>query len=128
MHDPLTEKVIGLAYKVHNTLGFGFLEAVYERALSIELAKEGIEHLTQAPIQVFYEGHLVGEYVADIFVQNQLIVELKSVGKLATTHEVQLVNYLTATRTDVGLLINFGPTRVEVRRKFRKCDAQDEGG
>lgn len=119
MNDPLTEQVIGAAFNVHNTLGFGFLESVYEKALSIELTKLGIVHSTQAPIQVTYEGQTIGDFITDMLVEDRLIVELKSVTQLATPHEVQLVNYLTATGVESGLLINFGPTKVEVRRKFR---------
>ena len=107
MDDQLTEKVIGAAFKVHNILGFGFLESVYEKALSIELSKAAVHHQTQAPIRVFYENQVVGEFVADVFVADSLIVELKSVTQMTTAHEVQLVNYLTATKVDHGLLINY---------------------
>ena len=127
MNDQLTEQVIGAAFTVHNTLGFGFLESVYEKALSIELGKAEIAHTTRAPIRVNYEGHLVGEFFADILVED-LVLELKSVTNLATVHEVQLVNYLTATGIDVGLLINFGPTKVEVRRKFRTYRGKEKTG
>lgn len=120
MNDTLTEGVIGAAYKVHNTLGFGFLESVYEKALAIELRKLQLDFQLQHPIQVFYENQQVGDFYADIFIAERLIVELKSVQKLVTQHEVQLVNYLVATRIDVGLLINFGPNGVDIKRKFRK--------
>jgi GxxExxY protein len=119
MNDELTERLIGAAFEVHNVLRFGFLESVYENALSIELSKAGISHSTQAPIRVDYDGHNVGEFAADVVVEDRLILELKSVVQLATAHEVQLVHYLTATSLDIGLLINFGPERVEIRRKFR---------
>ena len=119
MHDQLSEQIIGAAFKVHNSLGFGFLESVYEKALSIELNKLGIIHQRQSPINVYYEEQLVGEFTCDLLVTGSLIVELKTVAVLAPVHEVQLVNYLVATRIDVGLLINFGPTKVEVKRKFR---------
>lgn len=121
MNDELSEKVIGAAFKVHNELGFGFLESVYEKALSIELTKLGIRQQRQCPIKVVYDDQIVGEFECDILVEDSLILELKSVRQLATAHEVQLVNYLTATRTDIGLLINFGPTKVEIKRKFRKA-------
>ena len=119
MDNQLTEQVIGSAFRVHNELGFGFLESVYEKALAIELTKSGVAHQTQSSIKVFYQDQIVGEFVCDMFVDGCLIVELKSVTQLSTAHEVQLVNYLAATRIDVGLLINFGPTKVEVKRKYR---------
>ena len=119
MNDKLTEKVIGAAFKVHNELGFGFLESVYEKALAIELSKAGISYETQSAIKVFYDERIIGEFVCDMYVDGRLIVELKSVTQLATAHEVQLVNYLTATKIDIGLLINFGPSKVDVKRKYR---------
>jgi GxxExxY protein len=119
MDENLTEKVIGAAFKVHNELVFGFLESVYEKALAIELSKTGIAHQTQAPINVIYDNQIVAEFVCDMLIEPQPIVELKSVTQSSTAHEVQLVNYLTATRIDIGLLINFGTPRVEVKRKFR---------
>ena len=127
--DELTEKVIGCAYRVHNELGTGFLEKVYENALRIELAEAGFAVKQQHPIPVTYHGQVVGEFYADLLIPDRLIVELKAVQKMAKEHEVQLVNYLTATGIDDGLLINFGPS-VEVKRKFRKYkdrrqDSQD---
>ena len=119
MNDELTEKVIGAAYQVHNQLGFGFLESVYEKALSIELAKSSVDHKLQSPITVRYSGQVIGEFVCDMLINNRLIVELKSVKQLAVAHEVQLVNYLNATNVDIGLLLNFGPSKVEVKRKYR---------
>ena len=121
MDDTLTEKVIGAAFRVHNELGFGFLESVYEKALAIELYNAGVSFQTQAPIKVFYQSQIVGEFVCDILIDEQLIVELKSVSKISTTHEVQLVNYLTATKIDIGLLINFGPSKVDVKRKYKNA-------
>ena len=116
--EALTKKIIGCAYTVHNTLGAGFLEKVYENALKIELEQAGLAVTQQEPIKVHYQGHLVGEYFADLWVENQVIVELKAVHALDRMHEVQLVNYLTATGINTGLLLNFGPS-VQVRRKFR---------
>lgn len=116
--DVLAEKVIGCAYTVHNTLGPGFLEKVYENALAIELESQGIVVRQQVPIPVTYRGQIVGEYFADILAAGALILELKSVREISKEHEVQLVNYLSATGTDIGLLINFGES-VQVRRKFR---------
>lgn len=120
MKDGLTEKVIGSAFRVHNELGFGFLESVYEKALSIELTKSGVVHASQSPIKVHYYDQVVGEFICDMLVEGRLIIELKSVSNLAVAHEVQLVNYLVATKTDVGLLVNFGPDRVDVKRKYRR--------
>lgn len=115
----LTYKIIGLAYKVHNTLGAGFIESVYENALKIELSKIGISALQQEDLDVFYEGERVGRFTPDLWIPNSLIIEVKAVQVLSKAHEVQLVNYLTATGIDDGLLINFGAS-VEVKHKFRK--------
>ena len=117
--DDLTQKIIGCAYKVHNTLGPGFLEKVYENALRIALEKLGLRVKQQEPISVEYEGQVVGEYYADLWVDERVVVELKAAQALAKEHEVQLVNYLTATRIDLGLLLNFGSS-VQVKRKFRE--------
>jgi GxxExxY protein len=114
----LTEKIIGAAFKVHNTLGCGFLEKVYENALALEIRRQGLKAVQQAPIQVVYEGTVVGDYFADLWIEDRVIVEIKAVLKIHPRHEVQLVNYLTATGVDVGLLLNFGRS-VEVRRKDR---------
>ena len=115
----ITEKIIGCAYRVYNKMGFGFAESVYEKCLMIELGRAGLEFESQKPITVRYEGETVGEFVADLLVEDEVIVELKSVRRLAQTHEVQLVNYLVATGKDVGLLLNFGEDKVEVKRKVR---------
>lgn len=88
--------------------------------MGIELQKSGLDVAEQKPIQVFYDDELVGDFIADLIVEDEIIVELKSVTTLHKKHEVQLVNYLTATKTDVGLLINFGEDDVEVKRKVRK--------
>lgn len=117
--DDLTQKIIGCAFKVHNKLGAGFLEKVYENALRIELEKLGYNVKQQEPIKVIYDGHVVGEYYADLWVEGRLIVELKAVQSLIKRYEVQLVNCLTATEVDNGLLLNFGSS-VEVKRKFRE--------
>jgi GxxExxY protein len=119
-HEGLTRQIIGCAYKVYNTMGFGFLESVYEKCMAIELAKLGLRAKVQAPISVLYEGQVVGEFFADLWVEDAVIVELKSVRAIATVHETQLVNYLKATHTDVGLVINFGEGKVEVKRKVRE--------
>jgi len=117
-HD-LTQIIIGCAYKVHNALGPGFLERVYENALRIELEKVGLRVKQQEPINVSYDGQIVGEYFADLWVDERVVIELKAAQSLDKRHEVQLVNYLTATGIDCGLLLNFGPS-VQVKRKFRE--------
>ncbi|MCK4283547.1 MAG: GxxExxY protein [Candidatus Brocadiae bacterium] len=112
----LTEKIIGAAYAVYNALGYGFLEKVYENALCIELRKAGLRVQQQYAVQVRYKGELVGDYVADLLVEDKVIVEAKALSALQAVHEVQLVNYLKATGIEVGLLINFG-REIEIRRK-----------
>ena len=115
-HQDLTSKIIACAYKIHNTLGFGFLETVYQNALLIELIKAGLKAEKEKKIQVYYDTQLVGDYMADIIVENKVILELKSVKDLHPAHEAQIINYLKATGIEVGLLINFGD-RVEIKRK-----------
>ena len=115
----LAGKVIGLAMKIHSTLGSGFLESVYHKALAHELEKAGMRFESEKPLNVFYEGALVGEFAADFLVENELIIELKAVQNLLPAHEVQTVNYLVATGIDIGLLINFGGERLEFKKKFR---------
>jgi GxxExxY protein len=117
----LSGKVIGLAMKVHSTLGAGFLESIYQKALAHELQKANIRFESEKSLTVLYDGILIGEFVADLLVENELIVELKAVQNLATAHEVQTVNYLVATGKDVGLLINFGGESLEFKKKFRRA-------
>ena len=121
-HEKLTETIIGCAYTVYNTLGFGFLESVYEKALIIELNKAGLSLQSQEPIKVYYANEIVGNFVSDIVVEGAVILELKSIRNLAIAHEVQLVNYLVATRIDIGLLINFAPDNVVIKRKYRETN------
>jgi GxxExxY protein len=104
-------------------MGFGFLESVYEKCLLLELAKSGLKAVSQQPITVRYEGNVVGEFVADIIVENDIVVELKSVRMISKVHEAQLVNYLVATGKPVGLLLNFGEQKVEVKRKVKELPA-----
>ena len=115
----LAGKVIGFTMKVHSTLGAGFLESVYQKALEHELKKAGMLFESQKALTVNYDGNLVGEFIADLLVEHELIVELKAVQSLATPHEVQTVNYLVATGMDTGLLLNFGAERLEFKKKFR---------
>ncbi len=112
----LTEKIIGIFYGVYNKLGYGFLEKVYENAMMIELRRAGIEAKAQMPISVMYDEATIGEYTADILVENQVIVEIKAAKALLSDHEAQLLNYLKATKIEVGLLVNFGP-KPEIRRR-----------
>lgn len=121
-YEEVTEKIIGCAYRVYNKMGFGFLESVYEKCLVIELHKLGVRTESQKPITVFYDGKIVGEFVADIVVEDRIILELKSVRQMVKAHEVQLVNYLVATGKSVGLIINFGERKVEIRRKLRDLE------
>lgn len=116
----LTESIIGCAYRVHNKMGFGFLESVYEKCLLIELKRAGLQAEAQRSITVYYENEVVGEFVADVIVEDAIILELKSVRRVVKAHEIQLVNYLTAIRNDVGLIINFAERKVEIKRKVRE--------
>ena len=122
----MTEKAIGCAYIVYNRMGYGFLESVYEKCLLIELEKAGLRAEAQKPIAVWYDEVPVGEFVVDIILADAVIVELKSVARLLPAHEVQLVNYLTATRKPVGLLLNFGPKGVDVKRKVRVLREEED--
>jgi GxxExxY protein len=115
-HEGLTSRIIKAFYDVYNTLGYGFLEKIYENALVLELRKAGVGVVSQARIEVRYDGHVVGEYYADLLVEQKVIVEVKAARSLAEKHEAQLLNYLKATRYEVGLLLNFGP-KPEVKRK-----------
>jgi len=110
LHSELTEKIIKAFYKVYNTLGYGFLEKVYENALVIELKKMGFHISQQYNIKVYYDGVIVGDYFADIIVEDNVIIELKSAESLRKEHKFQLINYLKATEKEVGLLLNFGKT------------------
>jgi GxxExxY protein len=118
-HKELTEKIIGCAYKVYNRMGFGFLESVYEKCLMIELKNAELKAEAQVPIKVFYENENVGNFIVDILVEKTIILELKSIRKVTKVHEIQLVNYLTATNKPIGLILNFGEHQVEIKRKVR---------
>lgn len=117
-HSELSQKIIAAAHNVHNELGQGFLEKVYKNALVIELREAGIKCDLEVPMSVRYHGFVVGEYIADMTVENKIIVEVKAVSELNSVHEVQLVNYLKATGLQVGLLINFGRSVTVKRRVF----------
>jgi GxxExxY protein len=118
-HEKLTKTIIGCAMKVHHTLGPGFLESVYQKALSHELRKAELRIECEKPIQVTYDGVVVGDFAADMLVEGVVMVENKAVQALVPAHEVQLVNYLTATCVEIGLLLNFGADKLEFKRKHR---------
>jgi GxxExxY protein len=117
--DDFTQKIIGCAYKVHNALGPGFLEKVYENSLRIELEKLGFNIKQQEPINVTYEGQVVGEYYADLWVNERVVIELKAIQTLTQRHEVQLVNYLTATGIDTGAYSGASWAVISVHRGHR---------
>ena len=117
--EALTQKIIGCAMAVHRTLGPGFLESVYQKALAHELGKAGLKVSCEYPIRVVYDGTDVGEFAADMLVEGRIMIENKAVRLLAVAHEMQLVNYLTATGLDIGLLFNFGAERLQFKRKSR---------
>ena len=116
LYSEITKKIIASAYKVYNTLGAGFMEKVYENAMVIELKNEGLEVKQQFPIKVYYEDNLIGEYFADLLVDDKVVVELKAISELGRAQETQLINYLKATGIKVGLLINFGE-KITFKRK-----------
>ena len=124
LHQELTDQVIKAFYKVYNTLGFGFLERVYQNALFIELRNLGLQCETQKQIKVNYEGYEVGIYYPDIMVNDLLILELKAAESVVEEHELQLINYLKATEIEIGLLLNFGK-KPEIRRKIFTNDKKN---
>ena len=117
LHKEKTQKIINAFYTVYNTLGYGFLEKVYHNALFIELENLGFDCEKEFPIQVLYEGDEVGQYYADIIVDNCVIIEIKAAEGLVKANECQLINYLKATNIEVGLLLNFGK-KPEFKRKI----------
>ena len=117
-YSDITKQIIRAFYNVYNTLGYGFLEKVYENALAIELRQMGLSAMQQAPVKVYYSGAQVGQYYADLLVEGKVILELKSVEALAGEHHAQLLNYLKSTGIEVGLILNFGPAEPEIRRKI----------
>ena len=116
----LTEKIIGCFYTVYNTLGYGFLERVYEKAMVRELTDNGILVEAQKPIKVYYKGDIVGDYFADLFVEDKVIIELKSTVSILPEHEAQLFNYMRATDMPMGLLLNFGAKPMIKRKLWTK--------
>lgn len=118
--EELIKTIIQCAYNVRIHLSAGFLESVYQKALMIELQEKGIHAEVEKPVDVYYKDKIVGDFRADIIVEDLIILELKAVQQLMPIHETQLVNYLTATHIDHGLLINFGSERIQIKRKFRE--------
>ncbi len=124
-HKELSEKIISAAYAVHKSLGYGFVEKVYGNAMEIELRENGIKCNVEVPLKVLYHKQVVGDYFADMIVDDKIIVEIKAVNELLPIHEVQLVNYLKATGINVGLLINFGQS-VKIKRRIFGYDTGEK--
>ncbi len=129
LHEEITKMIIGCAFEVINELGAGFLESVYEKAMIIALTQKGLSVSSQHPVKVMFREKCVGDFYADIFVEEKVIIELKAVKAITPEHQAQLINYLNATGIEVGLLINFGHPRLEYKRFTRSkqydMDAQD---
>lgn len=133
LHADITERILAACFEVADELGSGFLESVYGKALTLALRQKGLKVQGEHPIKVLFRGECVGEFCADLFVEDRVIVELKAVKALAPEHLAQTINYLNATGIEVGLLVNFGTPRIEYRRLTRrpnrdKQDRQDEKG
>lgn len=115
----LTGQVIGCAIRVHRSLGNGFLESVYESALAYEFTRNGIEFKRHPVLNVWYGEHLAGKYIADFIVEEKLLVELKAVSSLTSSVDAQMLNYLKATRLTIGIILNFGSTKLQIKRRVR---------
>jgi GxxExxY protein len=122
LRDEITEKILGACFEVIKELGSGFLESVYGKALLIVLREKGLKAVAQAPISVFFRNQIVGEFFADILVEDKILVELKAVRALAPEHLAQVINYLIATGLETGLLVNFGNQKLEYRRLNNKIE------
>lgn len=116
LHKEITQAIIGAAFEVHQHLGYGFLEKVYQRAMQVELHQRGLRVALEHPIKVHYKGVVVGDYSADLFVEEKVVVELKVAPEYCAADEAQLINELVSTGVKVGLVINFGRARVEFKR------------
>ncbi len=116
LEEDLTEKILGAAFTIHNSLGYGFLEKVYENAIAVELAQAEIAVKQQKAIPVKYRNTVVGDYIADLVVEGRVILEIKAARELDSAHEAQLLNYLKATGIRVGLLLNFGRSKLQFKR------------
>jgi len=127
-HASTTEKVLGCCFEVIKELGAGFVESVYEKALLVALRDKGARAEAQVPLRVLFRGHCVGEFLADIVVEDAVIVELKAVKTLAPEHQAQLINYLNASGKTVGLLVDFGNARLEYKRLYGKVNKDRQDG
>ena len=125
LHQEISEKIIGCCFDVSNELGSGFLESAYEKALLHLLREKGLKAISQAPITVKFRDQIVGEFFADILIEDKIVVELKAVKKLAPEHLAQVINYLKSTGFETGLLINFGCQKLEYRRLNNKIESLD---
>lgn len=125
IHGEVTDQILAAFYHVYNSMGVGFLEKVYENAMLIELRQRGIRAVSQFPISVTYNNEVVGEYYADLLVEEKVIVEIKAVRAFLDQHEAQLLNYLKATQYEVGLLLNFGPKPTYKRRAYDNVRKKD---
>lgn len=123
LHSELSNQILKAFYNVYNTLGYGFLEKVYENAMIIELRKLGLSCNAQSPVEVFYDNFKVGNYFADIIVEEKIILELKAAEAICEEHEFQLINYLKATDIEVGLLLNFGKY-LSIKEKFLQANSK----
>ena len=119
IHDDTTQSVIGCAFEVINELGSGFLESVYENAMVLALSEAGLHVQSQVPIPVTFRGKRVGDFYADLLIEEKVLVELKAVRAIVPEHQAQIINYLNATGIEVGLLINFGNPKLQVKRFTR---------
>jgi GxxExxY protein len=120
----INELIIGSSYRIYNKMGFGFPESVYRNCLLLELQKMDLQTEAQHPIKTYYEGQLVGKFIADILVENEIIVQIKSVNKIMPVNEQQLVSYLAATQVQTGLIINFGENKIDIIYKHREKPSQ----
>lgn len=120
IYEELTEEIIGCFFRVYNELGYGFLEKVYENSMALTLRKQGFYVRQQAPIKVYFEGEIVGEYFADMMVEDKVILELKTAETISEAHKVQLRNYLKATQIKIGYILNFGPEATFKRMIYTK--------
>ena len=120
----INELIIGSSYRIYNKMGFGFPEKVYRNCLLLELQKMNLQAEAHFPINTYYEGQLVGKFIADILVEKKIIVQIKSVGKIMPVSEEQLVSYLAATQVETGLIINFGENKIDIIHKHREQPSQ----
>ena len=124
LHEDVTNKILAACFEFSNELGAGFLESVYEKALLIALKDKALAAQSQVPLQVSFRNKVVGDFVADIVVENKVLIELKAVKNLLPEHQAQIINYLKATGIEIGLLINFGNSKMEFRR-FNRLNSYD---